>query len=248
MPLLLMLLSMPALAVTPGPASPPTLCETAITSAEFAARLPPRLLIAIAQEETGRPDPDSNAIRPWPWTINAEGNGQYFATKPEAIAAVRALLARGVRSIDVGCMQINLAYHPDAFASLEEAFDPGRNAVYVAGFLNTLYAGSHDWALAIGAYHSETPVLGDAYRALVMARWQRPALNPVPRPVLNSLAVAYRAFPDPQRVYSAFARIERIYGAFAPMEQIYGAFAPMEQVYGAFATTPYGTVATPSRR
>ena len=31
---------------------------------------------------------------------------------------------RGVRLMDVGCMQVNLQMHPDAFPSLDAAFDP----------------------------------------------------------------------------------------------------------------------------
>ena len=45
-------------------------------------------------------------------------------TRQQAVAAVQALQARGVRSIDVGCLQVNLMYHPIAFASLDDAFDP----------------------------------------------------------------------------------------------------------------------------
>ena len=41
---------------------------------------------------------------------------------------MRIALERGVRQVDVGCMQINLQSHPHAFASLEDAFDPGSNA------------------------------------------------------------------------------------------------------------------------
>jgi len=61
---------------------------------------------------------------PWPWTINAEGQGPYFATRAEAISAVQRLQEQGVRSIDVGCMQVNLLHHPQAFATMEQAFDP----------------------------------------------------------------------------------------------------------------------------
>jgi len=186
-------------------------CEAAVASAEFSLRVPPRLLDAISLTETGRPDPSTGRFRAWPWTINAEGEGQFFDTKDQAIAAVKALQARGVQSIDVGCMQINLMYHPHAFASLQEAFDPWFNARYAATFLNTLYADSKDWTRAIAAYHSETPALGDAYRVLVLARWQNP--GPIdPRPPTASA-----------------------YGDFAPASQSYGAFAPSSQAYGAFA-------------
>ena len=108
------------------------LCEAAIASAESAVSLPPRLLGAIAKVESGRPDATTGAIHPWPWTIDAEGQGQFFATKEQAIAAVRALQAQGVQSIDVGCMQVNLMHHPRAFASLDQAFDPTTNARYTA--------------------------------------------------------------------------------------------------------------------
>ncbi len=197
-------------------ADPATLCETAVTTAEFVNRLPPRLLGAISLTETGRVDPATGRIRPWPWTINAEGEGQFFDTAQAAIAAVKALQARGVRSIDVGCLQVNLMYHPDAFASLEDAFDPRANATYASHFLNALYAASKDWAAAIAAYHSETPELGDAYRVLVMARWQ----NGDPRPVVG-----------PRSAYGDFAqgdkpRADTAYGAFAPSTSVYGAFAP----------------------
>ena len=194
---------------TPLP-DPATLCDTAITSAEYAGRLPPRLLGAIGLTESGRVDPASGKVHPWPWTINAEGAGQFFETKQQAIDAVKALQARGVQSIDVGCMQVNLMYHPNAFTSLDAAFDPNTNATYATRFLNALYTSSHDWARAIAAYHSETPALGDPYRLLVMAHWQNADLHPVHAPT---------------SVYADFGSRNLAYGAFAPPSQVYAAFA-----------------------
>ncbi len=191
--------------------APSVLCETAITTAEYAGRLPPRMLGAIAQVESGRFDETVDAVRPWPWTINAEGEGHFYPTKQDAITAVRALQARGVRSIDVGCLQINLMFHPDAFASLDQAFDPRANALYAAHFLNQLHAQGDDWAHAIAAYHSDTPALGEPYRVMVMLRWQNP--NPA---------------------YASARSLE--YGAFLPTSAVYGAFAHPNQAYGAFAS------------
>src|SRR3546814_8505474 len=74
----------------------------------------------------------------WPWSVNSEGNGRYFKDKASAIQWVREEQARGVRSIDVGCMQINLRWHPDAFSDLDEAFDPAANTAYSAKYLATL--------------------------------------------------------------------------------------------------------------
>ncbi len=194
-------------------ADPASLCETAVTTAEYVQRLPPRLLAAISVTETGRLDPRTGAFRPWPWSINAEGEGQFFATAQDAIAAVKALQANGVQSIDVGCMQVNLMYHPHAFASLEDAFDPRKNALYAGQFLNQLYAAKKDWPQAIAAYHSETPALGDAYRVMVLARWQNPDLHAQTPP-----QTAYRDFLSTQGVYAAFAPSGRVYGAFLPVQ------------------------------
>jgi hypothetical protein len=161
----------PARTQAATPALPPGLqCRAAILAAERAAALPPQLMAAIARVESGRPD-RQGVVHPWPWTINAEGAGQYFETKDAALSAVRALQARGVQSIDVGCMQVNLAHHPHAFASLEQAFDPATNAAYAARFLTELYATTRDWARATAFYHSQTPERGELYERRVAAVW-----------------------------------------------------------------------------
>jgi hypothetical protein len=87
------------------------------------------------------------------------------------MAAVAALQAHGVRSIDVGCAQVNLMHHPDAFASLEQAFDPERNAAYAATLLNHLHTQTGDWSRAAALYHSATPELGADYQRKVLAAW-----------------------------------------------------------------------------
>lgn len=153
----------------PAPA-PGLLCRQEIHAAERAGGVPLQLMAAIARVESGRSDA-RGVVHPWPWTINAEGAGQYFETKEAALAAVRALQASGVRSIDVGCMQVNLAHHPTAFASLEQAFDPAANAAYAARFLNLLYSKTGDWTKATAYYHSATPERGEGYQRKVAAVW-----------------------------------------------------------------------------
>lgn len=171
LPLLLCLL-LPGLAgATPAPPDPTHLCRAAIARAEQESGIPPGLLQALGRVESGRRNPETGQFGPWPWTLNAEGRGQFFPDKAAAIAAVRALQARGVRVIDVGCMQVNLHHHPRAFPSLEEAFDPGANARYAARFLTELHAARPDWMVAAGHYHSHTPELAEAYRARVRAAW-----------------------------------------------------------------------------
>ncbi|WP_337876567.1 lytic transglycosylase domain-containing protein [Elioraea sp.] len=188
MPLRLVLVLMvlvgaaPAVATpAPGTAAPGELCRPAIRAAERAYGIPFALLAALGRVESGRRDPETGTFGPWPWTINAEGRGQFFPTKAEAIAEVRRLQARGVRSIDVGCMQVNLMHHPHAFATLEEAFDPARNADYAARFLVELQQRTNNWLQAAAHYHSQTPEFAEAYRAKVVAAW--PEESRLPRPV-----------------------------------------------------------------
>ena len=146
-------------------------CRPAVEAAERAAAIPPHLLGAIAHVESGRRDAFSGSVSPWPWTINVEGQGFFYDSKAEAIAAVQAAQAKGVRSIDVGCMQVNLMHHPDAFPNLELAFDPQFNANYAARFLRELYGQTNDWGKAAALYHSATPEIGDEYRQKVLAVW-----------------------------------------------------------------------------
>ena len=146
-------------------------CRAAIAQAERAGGIPPQLLAAIGRVESGRRDPTSGSFAPWPWTVNAEGQGYFFDSKAEAITAVRKMRADGMRSIDVGCMQVNLMHHPNAFASLEAAFDPMQNATYAAKFLNDLHAQTADWPKATALYHSANPELGEPYQRKVLAAW-----------------------------------------------------------------------------
>lgn len=139
---------------------------------ERATGVPDRLMQAIAIMESGRRD--SGGTIAWPWTINVEGVGEVFDTKQQAIAAVAAHRAQGARSIDVGCMQVNLMHHPDAFATLDEAFDPAANARYAARFLQQVLVQTGSWPLAVAGYHSLTPDIGGDYARKVLAIWAKP--------------------------------------------------------------------------
>ena len=148
------------------------LCREQSRQVEAAAALPPHLLDAIAAVESGRWRGSGKATLAWPWTVTAEGKGQFLPSRAAAIARVEALRARGIRNIDVGCMQINLRYHPEAFGSLEEAFDPRHNVGYAAKFLGDLRARYGSWTAAIGRYHSSTPRLSGRYRVKVFRAWR----------------------------------------------------------------------------
>ena len=149
---------------------PGDLCQRAIAGSTPTVRPPANLLSAIGRVESGRLDPRDGNVKAWPWSINAEGRGYAFKTKAEAIAAVQELQGRKVASVDVGCMQVNLMYHPSAFASLDEAFDPAVNVRYAAKFLGELYAETKDWNLAAAFYHSKTPDRALSYQQKVLAQ------------------------------------------------------------------------------
>ncbi len=182
-------------------------CREAVELAEREAALPPGLLHAIARTESGRRDPATGRVEPWPWALNAAGMGMLAASRAEAIGTVAALQARGVRSIDVGCLQVNLLHHPGAFASLEEAFEPMANARYAARFLRELQGrAGGEWSQAVAWYHSATPERGEAYRLRVMASLAgggvlaSPVLRPLPVPVPRADPVAPLLAPVALRI------------------------------------------------
>jgi hypothetical protein len=161
--------------------------------------MPAGLLGAIAKVETGRRAPDGS-VQPWPWSYNAAGDGRYAASNAEAIQEVRAIQARGVRSIDIGCMQVNLLHHPQAFASLEAGFDPTKNVAYAVRFLRELHARTGDWNQAVAMYHSATPERGLIYQQRVMAALSgtgfvpgpAPGVIPLPGPAMAGLCASGR--------------------------------------------------------
>jgi hypothetical protein len=150
---------------------PTVMCERAASQAERDWRVPRGLLAAIGLVESGRPVPAGAFPVIWPWTINANGQGFYQPSKAAAVGMVRELQLRGVHVIDVGCFQVDLFYHPYAFASLEEAFDPDANARAAARILSLGRFGSMGWDGAIAAYHSAVPLFGAIYLQKVRAAW-----------------------------------------------------------------------------
>jgi hypothetical protein len=137
------------------------LCDRAAQRAALAEDVPLDVLKAIARVETGRTL--DGVLEPWPWTVNREGRGYWFASEVEAKSYVFDIFKSGVRSFDVGCFQINYRWHGKAFRSIDAMFDPDENAVYAARFLAQLYAELGSWPAAAGAYHSRTQHLAASY-------------------------------------------------------------------------------------
>ena len=151
------------LSAMPAVANLPQLCERAARDASDRIGVPLEVLRAITLTETGRKM--SGAVKPWPWTVNMEGAGHWFDTRDAAKAFVFKRFKEGARSFDVGCFQVNYKWHGQAFASIEDMFDPLQNALYAASFLKSLREELGDWRSAAGAYHSRTPEYAKRYVA-----------------------------------------------------------------------------------
>jgi hypothetical protein len=156
------------------------LCALAAAESEAAHRLPPELLQAMAVVESGR----------WPWVVRARGKGYMLDSQADAVALVEKLHGSGVKDIIVGCMQINLRYHGDAFADFAEALEPSANAAYAGRFLNSLHDGESWWD-AVARYQGGTPSARKAYVTKVAAVWQngaaaKPKAAPPPAPLADA--------------------------------------------------------------
>ncbi|CAN1563036.1 LT_IagB_like domain containing protein [Paracoccaceae bacterium] len=135
------------------------LCEAAAAEAADLLGVPYEVLIAVSVVETGRNN------RPWPWTVNIEGESYWTDTASDAEAMVRNALDAGLTNIDLGCFQLNYRWHAAAFASIADMLDPASNTVYAAGYLLAQYDETGDWPAAAAAYHSATPEYAERYLA-----------------------------------------------------------------------------------
>jgi hypothetical protein len=143
-------------------------CSNMFSYFEKKYHLPSDLLHSISLQETRKNHSTHNIGIVWPWTINVEGEGFYFKNKKDALIFAKTNLKKGKESIDVGCMQVNLKYHPKAFRSLEEALSPRHNIEYAAQLLSEYYTRYGSWSKAIGYYHSYTTNKADLYRTKVI--------------------------------------------------------------------------------
>ncbi|WP_432254431.1 lytic transglycosylase domain-containing protein [Limimaricola sp. AA108-03] len=176
-------------------------CVAEILRAQLRHRIPGNLLLAIGIQEAGVTRGGQLTI--WPWAVNAAGEGRLFDNREAALGWISARRAAGVESIDVGCMQINLRWHPKAFDGVAEGFDPARNVEYAARFLRGLYEEFGDWTAAAGAYHSRTPEAQQIYlaslrRNIEIANERISGFRDLAAPGQGRAAGAARPAPAPQ--------------------------------------------------
>ena len=142
---------------------PAAVCEWAAMTAAAEMGVPPDILGALTLTETGRRR--DGVVRPWAWSVNAEGAGSWFDDPAEALAFAQDRIDQGRLNLDVGCFQLNYRWHGENFPSVVEMFDPLENARYAARFVRDLHAETGDWRRAAGAFHSRTAVHANKYLA-----------------------------------------------------------------------------------
>lgn len=157
----------------PAAADDSLMCLKETVRQEKRERIQTNLLSAIALVESGRYSKKYPSGIAWPWTVTAEGRGKFYDTKEQALAAIRELQSQGVENIDVGCMQINLKYHPEAFQGIEDAIDPAKNVAYAADFLKRNYQETKSWGEAATRYHSKTVHKAFRYEDKLLETWNR---------------------------------------------------------------------------
>ena len=178
-------------------------CYDAIRQVERQYGMPYQLLDAVSVTESGRYL--NGKTEGWPWTLNVEGAGHYYDSKQQAIAAVQKFRKQGKKSIDIGCMQINLKHHPKAFSSLEEGFDPIANVRYSAQFLQELKARHKTWARAIAHYHSATPERQRIYKKRILTAWRKQRGEPTSSTSVTRVSSS----PAVQGIYERVASADR---------------------------------------
>lgn len=190
----LALLLVAACGATADAAAPGDVCLRAASVAAERHGMPADMLQAITLVETRRP----GTGRPWPWTLNIEGEGKWFDSRADALAHARRVIEAGRISTDLGCFQINYRWHGAEFADLAEMIDPDTSADYAARFLRQLFAETGNWLEAAGHYHSRTPVHATRYKAHVAAALDAPLPAPAepPRPTVTAVRALWPVSAD----------------------------------------------------
>jgi len=148
-------------------------CALSVARMEEKYEIKNHVLETIASVETGVFDNETGTFISWPWSINVNGKGYRYASKEEAVEAVKKFQAQGITSIDVGCMQISLKFHGKSFKSVEDAMNPDTNVEYSAQFLKKLYRKKGNWQKAAMAYHSKVPEHAETYKKRLLNRFNK---------------------------------------------------------------------------
>jgi len=168
-------------------------CNIAARAAAAQTGVPLPVLMAVTLAETGRARPNSS-FEPWPWAVQSQNRGHWFASADEAITFINGLLSAGEDNIDVGCFQLNIHWHRANFPSLQEMLDPGNNAIYAAQFLRDLFSETGSWRSATGAFHSKNASQAGPYLSRLEKLYAVHLAQDVPPPGVQAVASPPKRF------------------------------------------------------
>lgn len=123
-------------------------CPSLIAQVEAQKNIPRGLLMAIAVTESaidGKPDP---------YAMNIAGRSYHARGIQDMANVIQANWTKGVKSIDVGCMQVNLKFHGHKFARMTDLLDSVTNVEYGASYLVSLATEAGSWKEAVMNYHN----------------------------------------------------------------------------------------------
>ena len=124
------------------------LCEREMARASRVHGVPLGILYAVGLTETGR----RGSLHPY--ALGGEGQTVFAKDVSEAVTSFETMRQKGVRLVDLGCMQINHYYHSSNFESVQAMFDPAKNVDYAARFLKELRAREGSWTMAVARYNA----------------------------------------------------------------------------------------------
>jgi hypothetical protein len=138
--------------------------------------VPPKILYAMALQESGRHRQGEWA--PWPWTLNISGCSVYYDSRHAMFEALMAALGDGLMRIDIGPLQVNWHWQFQKLGSPWLSTDPIYNTKIGSQILWNHYQQTGDWWQAVGKYHraADDPqhrLAAQAYSDRVKRRWQQ---------------------------------------------------------------------------
>ena len=136
--------------------------ETLIHRIATEEKVPVKLLRSIARLESGYRG------QIWPWTLNVEGKPWYFPTRQDAEKFLEQQLSEGISNIDIGCTQVNWAWHGAHFARARDLLRPEIGLRYAATLLKAHVRESRSWLKAALLYHSREAEHQRTYRVRLL--------------------------------------------------------------------------------
>ncbi|NKB61231.1 MAG: transglycosylase SLT domain-containing protein [Gammaproteobacteria bacterium] len=136
--------------------------------------IPPVLLYAVALTESGQSSLSDGRFRPWPWTLNINGEGHYFPSRQAAWQALQSSVDIANNSVDIGLMQISWRYHSTALGSAWQALAPYHNLTVAAAILRDCQKKNTSWNERVGCYHAPNDsARAISYALRVKVHWEQ---------------------------------------------------------------------------